>query len=89
MSDSRAYEAFIQQNQENGERGVNQPARQHCLHTAETSGMAAHAVCWHRHPWVYGHWPGFHWNWCSPVCHFTEHPSVGGMTVTTEVGELL
>lgn len=46
--------------------------------------MAAHALRWHYHPRVCPHRPGLHWHWRRPLCHVTEHPSVGGMTVTTE-----
>lgn len=75
----------FQQNQEDGEEwaGVSQPAGQHCFHAAETSGMAAHALCWHHHPRVCGHRHGLHRHRCGPLCHFQEHRRVGGMTATT------
>lgn len=70
----------------NGEAraGFSQPAWQHCLHSAETSGMATHTLCWHRHPRLCHHWPGLHWHRRRPLCDFTEHPSVGGTIVTSD-----
>lgn len=46
--------------------------------------MAAYALRWHCHPRVCPHRPGIHWHWRRSLCHFTEHPGVGGMIVTTE-----
>lgn len=79
LCSDRADTDSIQQVWNNGEGRVGQPARQHCLHSAEASGMAAHAVCRHRYPGLLSHRPGLHWYRCRPVCHLTEHPSAGGM----------
>lgn len=68
-----------QQVRDNGEGRVGKPARQHCLHPAEAPGMAAHALCWDCHPGLFNHRPGLHWHRRCPVCHFTGHPSSGGM----------